>query len=57
MDSDLKNHFNRIKGRLSDGRKVLEKIFNDKDLQPYEVPNVKPEKDVFERPPPRDGDS
>ena len=57
MDSDLKNHFNRIKSRLTDGRKVLEKIYNDKDVQPYDVPDVKPERDVFERPPPHEGDS
>lgn len=57
MDSDLKNHFKRIKSRLTDGRKVLEKIYNDKDVQPYDVPDVKPEIDVFGRPPPHEGDS
>jgi hypothetical protein len=57
MDSDLKNHFGRIKDRLSSGRKLLEKIYTDKDIQPYDVPDVKPEKDVFDRPPPKEGDS
>ncbi|KAG9098381.1 hypothetical protein FRC06_006468 [Ceratobasidium sp. 370] len=57
MDTNLKNHFARIKSRLSNGRKVLEEIYNSKQIQIYDVPGVKPETDVFGRPPPLEGDS
>lgn len=57
MDSSLEGHFNRIKGRLENGRRILEQIYNSKHIEPYEIPNVKPETDVFNRPPPLRGDS
>jgi hypothetical protein len=57
MENTIEKHFNRIKGRLSAGRHVLEEIYNNKEIQIYEVPNVEPEKDVFNRPPPLEGDS
>ncbi|EUC66781.1 O-FucT domain protein, partial [Rhizoctonia solani AG-3 Rhs1AP] len=57
MENSIENHLGRIKQRLSNGRKVLHEIYDSKQIQIYEVPNVEPEQEVFHRPPPRDGDS
>ncbi|QRV76198.1 O-FucT domain protein [Ceratobasidium sp. AG-Ba] len=57
MEKNLESHFARIKARLDKGRNVLEDIYSSKQIQIYDVPNVKPETDVFNRPPPRAGDS
>ncbi|KAG8761886.1 hypothetical protein FRC11_012538 [Ceratobasidium sp. 423] len=57
MENNIENHLGRIKQRLDNGRKVLHEIYDGKQIQIYEVPNVEPEKDVFDRLPPREGDS
>ncbi|KEP48068.1 O-FucT domain protein [Rhizoctonia solani 123E] len=57
MENSIENHLGRIKQRLSNGRKVLHEIYDSKQIQIYEVPNVEPEQEVFHRPPPREGDS
>ncbi|CAE6446175.1 unnamed protein product [Rhizoctonia solani] len=57
MENSIENHLGRIKRRLGNGRKVLHEIYDSKQIQVFEVPNVEPEKEVFSRPPPREGDS
>ncbi|EUC66783.1 O-FucT domain protein [Rhizoctonia solani AG-3 Rhs1AP] len=57
MENSIENHLGRIKQRLSNSRKVLHEIYDSKQIQIYEVPNVEPEQEVFHRPPPREGDS
>jgi hypothetical protein len=56
MEQDLESHFGRIKSRLSSGRAVLENIYANGGFQLYDVPDVKPEKAVFDRLPPKEGD-
>ncbi|KDN50150.1 hypothetical protein RSAG8_01486, partial [Rhizoctonia solani AG-8 WAC10335] len=57
MENSIEAHLGRIKQRLSNGRTVLQEIYDSKKIEIYEVPNVEPEQDVFTRTPPREGDS
>ncbi|QRW19286.1 O-FucT domain protein [Rhizoctonia solani] len=57
MEHSIEGHLSRITQRLSNGRKILQEIYDTKQIQIYEVPNVEPERDIFDRPPPLESDS
>jgi hypothetical protein len=43
--------------RLGNGRKILQEIHDTKKIDTYDVPGIEPERDVYDRPPPLEGDS
>ncbi|CAE6424929.1 unnamed protein product [Rhizoctonia solani] len=57
MEHSIEKHLGRIMQRLSNGRKILHEIHDNGKIQIYDVPNVEPERDVYDRPPPLEGDS
>ncbi|CEL57748.1 hypothetical protein RSOLAG1IB_02492 [Rhizoctonia solani AG-1 IB] len=57
MEHSIENHLGRIMERLGNGRKILQEIHDTKKIDTYDVPGIEPERDVYDRPPPIEGDS
>ncbi|KAG9099445.1 hypothetical protein FS749_001252 [Ceratobasidium sp. UAMH 11750] len=52
----IQAHLSRLKLRLSMGQIVLEQLHKENKFQTYDVPGIKPEREVFDRNPPKEND-
>ncbi|KAG8903164.1 hypothetical protein FRB99_003665 [Tulasnella sp. 403] len=57
MEKTIEDHLSRIKNRLDTGRDILTKIVETQDVQPFDVPDVKPDLTQLTLQPPAPGDS